>query len=82
MRAAPHHYGTAFGNYAACHLAAGVPTFAYVEWDEASVTGLDAPGYVIEDGMVTVPDTPGFGLALDDALFQRAVARDGFTAAL
>ncbi len=79
-RAAPHHYGTAFGNYAACHLAAGLPTFAYVEWDDAFVPGLDASGYSVEDGMSRVPDTPGFGLSLDEALFQRAVTDNGFTA--
>jgi len=79
-RAAPHHYGTAFGNYAACHLAAGLPTFAYVEWDDAFVPGLDASGYSVEDGVSRVPDTPGFGLSLDEALFQRAVTDNGFTA--
>ena len=79
-QAAPHHYGTMFGNYAACHLAVGVPTFAYVEWDDALVPGLDASGYSIEDGVCRVPDTPGFGLSLDEALFQHAVTDNGFMA--
>jgi len=79
-QAAPHHYGTMFGNYAACHLAAGVPTFAYVEWDDAFVPGLDASGYSVEDGVCRVPDTPGFGLSLDEALFQHAVTDNGFMA--
>jgi L-alanine-DL-glutamate epimerase-like enolase superfamily enzyme len=77
-RTAPHHYGSAFGNYAACHLAAGLPHFAFVEWDEAHVPGLEAPGYVIADGQVSVPATPGFGLILDDATFAHAVAESGF----
>jgi L-rhamnonate dehydratase len=51
-RTAPHHYGSAFGNYAACHLAASLPNFAYVEWDEARVPGLDASGYEIAQGLV------------------------------
>jgi L-alanine-DL-glutamate epimerase-like enolase superfamily enzyme len=77
-RTAPHHYGSAFGNYAACHLAAGLPHFAYVEWDEAHVPGLEAPGYTIADGLVSVPPTPGFGLVLDDVTFAHAVAEGGF----
>jgi L-rhamnonate dehydratase len=81
-RTAPHHYGSAFGNYAACHLAAGLAHFAYVEWDEARVQGLEAPGYAIAQGMVSVPATPGFGLLLDDAVFAHAVAAGGFRAAV
>ncbi len=77
-RAAPHHYGSAFGNYAACHLAAGLPNFSYVEWDEAAVPGLESLGYQLEEGMVSVPEAPGFGLALDESTFQRAVADTGF----
>jgi len=57
-----------------------VPTFAYVEWDDALVPGLDASGYSVEDGVSRVPDTPGFGLSLDEVLFQRAVTDNGFTA--
>ncbi len=64
---------------AACHLAAGVPTFAYMEWDDAFVPGLDASGYSVEDGVCRVPDTLGFGLSLDEALFQRVVTNNGFT---
>jgi L-alanine-DL-glutamate epimerase-like enolase superfamily enzyme len=80
-RSAPHHYGTCFGNYAACHLAATLARFAYVEWDEARVDGLEAPGYSLADGMVTVPATPGFGLVLDEEVFLRAVEMTGFTRA-
>ena len=81
-RSAPHHYGSAFGNCAACHLAAGLPNFAYVEWDEAAVPGLEAPMYQLDNGMVSVPESPGFGLALDDSVFERAVADNGFSANL
>jgi L-rhamnonate dehydratase len=77
VRTAPHHFGSHYGNYAACHLAGLVDHFAFVEWDEASTPGLDAPGYAIEEGCVRVPATPGFGLTLDDAIFQRAVESGG-----
>jgi L-rhamnonate dehydratase len=78
VRSAPHHYGEPYGNYAACHLAAQIARFEGVEWDEASVPGLDASAYRIAEGMVHVPDLPGFGLALDEEAYAEAVRADGF----
>jgi L-rhamnonate dehydratase len=49
-----------------------------VEWDEVVTPGLDTSGYVLEDGWVSVPDAPGFGLSLDEAAFARAVAEGGW----
>jgi L-rhamnonate dehydratase len=77
VRSAPHHYGTHYGNYAACHLAGLIQHFAFVEWDEASTPGLDGSSYAIQDGRVTVSNTPGFGLTLDEDTFQHAVAVSG-----
>jgi L-alanine-DL-glutamate epimerase-like enolase superfamily enzyme len=79
VAAAPHHYGTLFGNYAACHLAPALANFRYAEWDEATAPGLGADGYTIVDGAVVVPETPGFGLELDEGHFARSVAENGFT---
>lgn len=78
VRSAPHHYGGHYGNYAAPHLAGAVNGFTYVEWDEATTPGLDASGYTIHEGRVRVPNEPGFGLALDEARFQAAVAAGGY----
>lgn len=78
VRSAPHHYGGHYGNYAACHLAGAMRHFTYVEWDEATTPGLDATGYTINNGQVTVPNLPGFGLTLGEEIFQRAVAANGF----
>jgi L-rhamnonate dehydratase len=77
VRSAPHHYGGLYGNYVAGHLAAAIQRFSYVEWDEAATDGLDTSGYTIQDGYVTLPRTPGFGLKLDEAVFGRAVVREG-----
>jgi L-alanine-DL-glutamate epimerase-like enolase superfamily enzyme len=77
-RSAPHHYGMHYGNYAAGHLAGAIRGFAYVEWDEAETPGLDASAYTIDEGRVSVPDAPGFGLKLDQERFAAAVAREGF----
>jgi L-alanine-DL-glutamate epimerase-like enolase superfamily enzyme len=78
VRAAPHHYGWHYGNYAACHLAGAIRGFVSVEWDEATTPGLDASGYALAEGWVSVPERPGFGLTLDEAVFQYAVAEAGF----
>jgi L-alanine-DL-glutamate epimerase-like enolase superfamily enzyme len=78
VRSAPHHYGSAYGNYSACHLAACIERFEFVEWDEATVPGLDASAYCISEGMVDVPSLPGFGLGLDEDAFTRAVEENGF----
>jgi len=78
VRSAPHHYGGVVGNYAACQLAPRIERFEFVEWDEATVPGLEASVYRIREGYVEVPSLPGFGLALDDEVFGRAVAENGF----
>lgn len=78
VRSAPHHYGGHYGNYAACHLAAAIHRFTYAEWDEATTPGIDAPAYRIDEGQVVVPDAPGFGLMLDEEIFQDAVKANGF----
>ena len=77
VQSAPHHYGRHIGNYAACHLAGAIARMAYVEWDETVTPGLAADGYAIRDGEVIVPQTPGFGLALDEEIFTQAVAARG-----
>jgi L-alanine-DL-glutamate epimerase-like enolase superfamily enzyme len=77
VRSAPHHYGTGYGNYAACHLAAAITHFARAEWDESVVSGLSAHGYRIESGYVAVPATPGFGISLEEDVFQHALKETG-----
>lgn len=78
VRSAPHHYGGHVGNYTSGHLAAALRHFAMVEWDDAATLGLDASGYALEDGQVTLPDTPGFGLNLDESVYRQAVASGGW----
>ncbi len=77
VRAAPHHYGGHVGNYISGHLAPALPNFTFIEWDEATTPGLEAPGYIIEAGKLHIPDSPGFGLALDEDRFREAVANGG-----
>ena len=77
-RTAPHHYGGHLGNYATAHLAGAVDRFAFVEWDEATTPGIDGSAYAVREGMVIVPEKPGFGLELDDAVFKTAIEANGF----
>jgi L-rhamnonate dehydratase len=76
---APHHYGAFFGNFTSGHLAGAIRGFAAVEWDEATVPEVDTSRYVVRDGWLDLPEAPGFGLDLDDAAFDRAVAAEGFS---
>jgi L-alanine-DL-glutamate epimerase-like enolase superfamily enzyme len=81
-RSAPHHYGGWYGNYAAGHLAGPLRGFTFAEWDEATVPGVDTSAYSVKDGWVTLPATPGFGLNLDEDVYAKAVASDGFSVAV
>lgn len=78
VRSAPHHYGGAHGNYSACHLAARIARFAFAEWDEVVVDGLDGSAYRIAGGYAGIPDLPGFGLQLEGAVYAQAVRDNGF----
>lgn len=78
VRSAPHHYGRCLGNYVSGHLATAIDGFTFVEWDEATSPLVDASRYRIEQGHVVIPAAPGFGLALDEDAFARAVAAEGF----
>jgi L-alanine-DL-glutamate epimerase-like enolase superfamily enzyme len=77
VRSAPHSYGGALGNYVAPHLAACIGGFTFAEWDEARTAGISAEGYALEEGWVTVPPAPGFGMQLDEAAFGAAIAQGG-----
>ena len=78
IRSAPHHYGLHLGNFVAPQLAGTLEHLAFVEWDQASTPGIDGAGYRVQNGVVEVPDTPGFGLELDEAAFGAAVRDQGF----
>lgn len=77
-KSAPHNYGSCFGNYATCHLASAIQNFTFVEWDQIDLIGLDSSGYEIKTGRVQVPNIPGFGLRLDESVFETSVKSEGF----
>lgn len=76
---APHNYGGPYGNYATAHLAPRIKGLRFIEWDTMAVSGLDDSQYRIEEGVVTVPSTPGLGVVLDDSYFSRCSRQDGWS---
>jgi L-alanine-DL-glutamate epimerase-like enolase superfamily enzyme len=78
VKSAPHSYGNVFGNYASGHLAAAIAGYQFVEWDPVAVEGLDDSAYAVRDGIVRLPETPGFGLQLDDGYFARKREETGW----
>jgi L-alanine-DL-glutamate epimerase-like enolase superfamily enzyme len=77
-RSAPHNYGSNVGNYASCHLAGIIAGFTFAEWDHAKTPGLDGSAYSLSEGRISVPNLPGWGLKLDDAVFQQAIKEGGY----
>lgn len=77
-KAAPHHWGTWFNNYAGAQIAAAMPSVLTVEWDTATCDAINDSGYRIEDGHIVLPEAPGWGLDLDEAAFRSAVAENGY----
>ena len=78
VKTAPHHYGRHLGNFTSGHLATVIDHFAMVEWDDVTTNGIDTSSYSIQDGMINIPDLPGFGMTLDADVFAVAVEQNGF----
>jgi L-alanine-DL-glutamate epimerase-like enolase superfamily enzyme len=64
---APHTWGTLLGFYAQLHVARAIPNFYSGEQDPLSHPAIITDAYQIKDGLATVPDSPGFGLKLDES---------------
>lgn len=79
VASSPHTYGGGIGPCMVAHLAGAVRGIEFVEWDDAAFAEIDASAWAIRDGVVDVPDAPGFGLELDHAAFEAAVTLNGFT---
>lgn len=73
---APHTWGNGIGLLANLHLAASMPNCAWLEFPHDPPSGftleardqmLSEPLRIDAEGMVRVPDRPGFGFLLDEA---------------
>jgi galactonate dehydratase len=68
---APHNPAGPVSTMASVHLAAAMPHFLTLEYATGEVdwrSQLVQPAEVVKDGFVTVPEQPGLGLCLDDAV--------------
>jgi len=75
----PHNYNsTTVGLAATLQIAAAIPNFLITEYFvnfEARGRDVARPGFVVQDGYITVPSTPGLGIELDEAALARAPGR-------
>ena len=75
---APHSWGSHVDAFHQAHFARGVTNFSHIECDTMIMPGIIADGFAIRNGHMHLSDSPGFGLELDDAIFQPAVLGGGF----
>ena len=68
---APHNWTSLLSLFMQVHIGPVVPNFYRAEHDPLKSDVLIADGYEINDGVCSVPDTPGFGLAIDESRFER-----------
>ena len=78
-RLAPHNWGSHLGIFMQAILARGIPNFLMAEVDTSTSDLFDSSAFKIEDGRMTVPDTPGCGLALRDDVFEARYRADAWT---
>lgn len=69
----PHNWGSLVGFYMALHIGRAVPNFYRAEHDPLANDVLIADGYDIKNGFVSVPESPGFGLKINEARFAAAI---------
>lgn len=62
--ASPHAWGMPLKTLYAAQLAAGLGNVITVEGVPGTTRGADTSGYTLQEGRLTVPETPGFGIPL------------------
>ena len=63
-QASPHAWGEPFKTYYAAQIGCGLGGVPIVEGVPGHVEGVDDSGYDLRDGILTLPDSPGFGMEL------------------
>jgi L-alanine-DL-glutamate epimerase-like enolase superfamily enzyme len=69
LQVAPHNWGSLVGFYMQLHVGRAITNLYRAEHDPLSNDILIAEGYQIRDGCATIPETPGFGLKIDEKNF-------------
>jgi L-alanine-DL-glutamate epimerase-like enolase superfamily enzyme len=70
LRVAPHNWGSLVGYYMQLHVGRAIPNFYSAEHDPLTNDVLIAEGYGIKNGAAILPETPGAGLALNEAALR------------
>ncbi len=81
MPVAPHNISSPIGTLASAHFCAAIPNFLALEFHASDVPFwndlVDGPSKpVIQDGFISLPDTPGLGVTLNEEI-ARHYARKG-----
>lgn len=76
----PHNVCSPIGTMACVHLGATIPNFNVLEYHALEVDWWDDltthPDPLIQDGYITVPETPGLGIELDETIAQEHTSGD------
>ncbi len=67
---APHNWSSLLSLFMQVHVGLVIPNFYRAEHDPVHSDVLIYDGYKITDGSCSVPDVPGFGLAIDESRFK------------
>ena len=68
---APHNWSSLLSLFMQVHMGLVVRNFYRAEHDPLKSDVLIYDGYELKDGSCSVPDAPGFGLAIDESRFDR-----------
>lgn len=78
LLAAPHNWHSHLLNYYIPHFGRGMRIFCMGETDISSCPAVDRSAYRLVDGLLQIPDKPGFGLELDHAWADEQVRAVGW----
>ena len=73
LQVAPHNWGSLIGFYSMLHVGRSITNFYLAENDPVDTDVLIAEGYAIKDGLASVPDSPGFGLKVNENRFAATI---------
>ncbi len=77
-RCAPHTWGSYIERYAHAHFAASVANYELLEASPARVPGVIDDDWIMEDGCLVVPDTPGTGFDVEPKVFAEGLEVGGY----
>ena len=77
-RCAPHTWGSYIERFAHAHFAASVANYEMLEASPARMPGIIDEDWIMEDGCLLVPDTPGAGFDVEPRIFAEGLEVGGF----